>query len=162
VTDSTRKLGLVLLVLVATGCTTMGTGSGSTATGKIPVNFAWRSSNGVSGTMNATLADGTHYAGQFFQITSDTTVDTLGPLWDGWGPGLRGVGGWDSWGYWGAGPEFVTHYSGRVVANLATPGGKHMRCTFQLARPSDGMSGGGSGQCQLPDGKTIDATFPTT
>jgi hypothetical protein len=35
-----------------------------------------------------------------------------------------------------------------------------MRCKFQLAHPSDGMAGGGSGQCQMPGGETIDATFP--
>jgi putative hemolysin len=26
--------------------------------------------------------------------------------------------------------------------------------------PSNGMAGGGEGDCQLPDGKTIDASFP--
>jgi hypothetical protein len=47
-----------------------------------------------------------------------------------------------------------------VVANLGAPGGEHMRCKFQLAHPSEGMAGGGRGQCQMPDGKTIDANFP--
>ena len=151
----TVKLGIPLLVALAAGCTTMGTGTGSTATGKNPVNFSWKSSDGVSGSMNASLSNGKTYSGQFFQITSDTTVDNLGPLWTGWG------GRWGGdWGFWDAGPEFVTHYSGRVVANLATPDGKHMRCTFQLVHPDDGMAGGGSGQCQLPKGNTIDATFP--
>jgi len=151
----TVKLGIPLLVALAAGCTTMGTGTGSTATGQNPVNFSWKSSDGVSGSMNASLSNGKTYSGQFFQITSDTTVDNLGPLWTGWG------GRWGGdWGFWDAGPEFVTHYSGRVVANLATPDGKHMRCTFQLVHPDDGMAGGGSGQCQLPKGNTIDATFP--
>ena len=150
------KLGLPLLVVLATGCATMGTGSGSTSTGADRVNFAWKSSGGVSGSMNATVSNGTVYTGQFFQITSDTTADTLGPLWTGWGPGLRRGG----WGYWDAGPEFVTHYSGKVVANLAAPDGKHVRCMFRLIHPSDGMDGGGAGQCQMPDGKTIDADFP--
>jgi len=69
-------------------------------------------------------------------------------------------GGWENW---GAAPStsFVTHYSGRVVANLGAPSGEHMRCKFQLAHPSEGMAGGGRGQCQMPDGKTIDATFPS-
>jgi hypothetical protein len=31
---------------------------------------------------------------------------------------------------------------------------------FVRNRPSAGMAGGGSGECQLPDGKTIDANFP--
>jgi hypothetical protein len=155
-THPTLKLGLPLLVVLATGCTTMGTGFGSTASGKDPVNFSWKSSDSVSGTMSASVSDGNSYKGQFFQITNDTTVDNLGPLWGGWGPGWR-RGGWE---YWDAGPEFVTHYTGKVVANLSVSDGKHMRCTFHLVHPSDGMAGGGTGQCQMPDGKTIDASFP--
>jgi hypothetical protein len=156
VTHPTVKLGLPLLVALATGCTTMGTGFGSTATGTDPVNFSWKSSDGVSGTMNASVPNGISYTGQFFQITSNTTVDSLGPLWSGWGPGWR-RGGWE---YWGAEPEFVTHYSGKVVANLSASDGEHMRCMFQLVHPTDGMAGGGTGQCQMPDGKTIDTNFP--
>ena len=155
------KLGLPLLVALAAGCTTMGTGVGSTASGANPVNFSWKSSDdSVSGTMNAMLSDGKTYSGQFFQITKDTTVDSVGPLWYGWHSRWDGRG---IWGGWDAvpSPDFITHYSGRVVANLGAPSGEHMRCQFQLAHPSDGMSGGGSGQCQMPDGKTIDATFPT-
>jgi hypothetical protein len=157
---STVRLGLPLLVALATGCTTMGTGVGSTASGTNPVNFSWKSSDNVSGSMNASLSDGKTFTGQFFQITSDTTVDNLGPLWAGWG-GYGGRGRWrGDWGFWDAGPEFVTHYSGRVVANLATADGQHMRCNFQLVHPSDGMAGGGYGRCQLPKGNTVDATFP--
>jgi hypothetical protein len=154
---TTVKLGLPLLVALAAGCTTMGTGFGSTASGTHPVNFSWKSSNDVSGSMNATLSDGKTFTGEFFQITSDTTADNLGPLWTGWG----GYGVWGGdWSYWDAGPEFITHYSGKVVANLSAPDGLHMRCNFQLVHPSNGMAGGGRGQCQLPKGNTIDATFP--
>ena len=157
-THRTVKLGLPLLLALAAGCTTMGTGFGSTASGADPVTFSWKSSDSVSGTMSATLTDGREYSGQFFEITKDTRVDNLGPLWSGWSPGSRGFGGFD---YWDAGPSFVTHYSGRVVANLGTPSGAHMRCKFQLAHPPEGMAGGGRGQCQMPDGNIIDATFPT-
>jgi hypothetical protein len=152
----TVRLGLPLLVALAAGCTTMGTGFGSTATGANPVNFSWKSSDSVSGSMNATLSDGKTFTGQFFQITSDTTVDNLGPLWTGWGGGRWG----GEWGFWDAGPEFVTRYSGKVVANLSSPDGQHMRCKFQLVHPADGMAGGGAGQCQLSEGNTIDTTFP--
>jgi hypothetical protein len=147
---------VLLPLLLTAGCTTMGSGFGSTATGTNPVHFNWTSSDAVSGTLNATLADGSVYAGSYIQITSNTTVDTLEPLWVGWGPGW-GFGGWDDW---DTGPDFVTHYSGRVVANLADPEGKHVRCKFRLVHPSDGMAGGGEGDCQLPDGKTIIASFP--
>lgn len=153
------KLGLPLLAILTAGCATMGTGSGSTPAGADPVNFSWNSSgDSASGTIDATLSDGTTYSGQFFQITRETTVDGLGPLWVGWGRRFGRFGGWNDW---DAGPSFITHYTGRVVANLGTPGGEHMRCRFQLARPRDGMAGGGRGQCQMPDGNTIDATFPT-
>jgi hypothetical protein len=155
-THPTAKFGLPLLAVLAAGCTAMGTGFGSTASGASPVDFSWKSSGSVSGTMSATLADGTTYSGQFFQITKETTVESVGPLWAGWYPG------WGGWDYWDAVPSrsFITHYTGRVVANLAAPSGEHMRCKFQLAHPSHGMAGGGRGQCQLPNGKTIDATFP--
>jgi hypothetical protein len=150
------KIALPLLIALGAGCTTTGTGFGSAASGATPMTFNWKSSDSVSGTMTATQSDGKSYSGQFFQVTSDTTVDNLGPLWGGWGPGLR-RGGWYDW---DAGPEFVTNYSGRVVANLATTDGTHMRCRFQLIHPSSGMAGGGRGECQMPDGNKIDATFP--
>jgi len=150
-------LPLVVAAAGAAGCATMGTGAGATPSGADAVTFNWKGSTAAdSGTMTASLADGTTYTGQYFQITKDTTVDTLEPLWVGW----RGrFGGWDDW---GADPSFVTQYTGRVVANLGAPGGAHMRCKFQLAEPMQGMSGGGRGQCQMPDGKTIDTTFPQT
>jgi hypothetical protein len=155
----TIKLALPLLATLAAACTTTGTGFGSTAAGASPVSFSWTSSDTVSGTMNAVVSNGTVYSGQFFQITSDTTVDSVGPLWSGWHAGWRGMGGWE---YWNATPTpgFITHYTGRVVANLTAPSGQHMRCSFQLAHPSSGMAGGGRGRCQMPDAKTIDATFP--
>ena len=150
------KAAVSLLVMLAAGCTTMGTGFGSTRTGKHPVNFSWHSSDGsVSGDMTA-QSDGKTFTGQFFQITSNTTVDSLGPLWNGWGPRWRGAG----WDYWDAGPEFVTHYTGKVVANLVASDGMHTRCTFHLVHPAQAMAGGGEGTCQRPDGKTIEATFP--
>jgi hypothetical protein len=152
------KLGLPLLVmLAAAGCTTMGAGTGSTPSGADPVSFNWKSSDSISGTMNATAPDGKTYDGQFFQVTKQTTVDTLEPLWVGWGGGRWGGFGWNDW---DAGPSFITKYTGRVVANLGAPSGEHMRCKFQLAHPSSGMAGGGRGRCQMPDGQTIDATFP--
>ena len=110
-------LWILLALLLAAGCTSMGTGYGTTAAGTNPVRFDWKSSDYVSGTMYATLADGSVYAGSYFQITDTTTADTLGPLWDGWGSGW-GFGGWD---YWDTGTVFVTHYSGLVVADLADP-----------------------------------------
>ena len=155
------KYVVAIFATIAAGCTTMGTGTGSTPSGGSPTVFSWESADGVTGTMSATMSGGQTYSGQYFQITKDTTVDSIAPLWvGGWG-GWGGRGGW-GWGGWGAdpSPDFITHYSGRVVANLAQPSGAHMRCQFRLAIPDEGMNGGGLGQCQLPDGTTIDANFP--
>jgi hypothetical protein len=92
-----------------------------------------------------------------FQITQESRVTDFGPLWTGWGPGWRR--GWHGWGWWGPSQDVITHFSGQVLANLAGPGG-NMRCHFSLMRPTAGMSGGGAGECQLPDGPIINAQFP--
>jgi hypothetical protein len=149
---------LVLGTVLETGCTTTGIGFGSTPSSHNAVTFSWKSADDVSGSMTASLASGTIYTGQFFQITRNMTVATLDPLWAGGGPrwNMGGRGDWQ----WNRGPDFVTRYSGRVVANLATADGAHMRCRFQLVHPSDGMAGGGQGECQMPDGQRIDAQFP--
>ena len=156
------QAGAVMLAgMLAGACSTMGVGTGIPRDGGSPVDFTWNSDNSVSGSMSAKLENnGEIFVGKFFQVTSETRVDDLQPLWIGrWGRS------WD-WPYWGAawgpgwGPGFVTHYSGRVLANLSTPTGEHMRCNFQLVHPSKGMSGGGEGRCQLPGSETIDATFP--
>jgi len=153
------KVGIVLVAsLLGTACTTMGTGTGETRGGGPGVRFDWKAESAVKGHITATFANGTSYSGMLFQITTNTTVDDMGPLWVGWRGGWGGWGGWD---YWDNGPEFITHYSGRVVANLKDPDGARMRCNFRLVDPSRGMAGGGEGKCQLTDGHTIDATFPS-
>ena len=145
-----------IAALALGGCATSGHGYGETRRGE-HVEFTWASGGANEGTMTATLADGIVYSGPYFQITHDTTVERLGPLWYGWG------GAWRGWPYWGPEPrlDFVTHYSGRVVANLTGPNDKHMRCRFRLKRPSSQMAGGGMGKCQVANGETIDAQFPT-
>jgi hypothetical protein len=95
------------------------------------------------------------YQGKFYQITSNSEIDSLGPLWHPWHPE------WGGWAYWDPEPAqaLVTHYTGHVLANLAGPDGKRMRCEFQLIRADEGMKGGGQGRCQLASGKTIRAEF---
>jgi len=92
------------------------------------------------------------------QVTSTTQSQAFDPLWTGW------EYGWGGWGGFGPFPDtaFTTHYSGRVMANLQTVDGQHMRCHFHLNHPSEGMGGGGQGQCQLKGGRSVDAVFPTS
>lgn len=146
-----------LAACLAAACTTIGVGTGATRSGTDAFTFNWSSNDSISGSMTAaSAATGKAFSGSFFQITSNTKIDELRPLWTGWGR-RRGA-----WPYWGpdAYPAFVTHYSGRVVANLVSADGQRMRCDFRLVQPTSGLAGGGEGRCQVPDGKTIDAMFP--
>ena len=148
--------------LVLAGCQTSGgtgTGAGRVNGTRKPVAFTWESSDSVSGKITATFGTGRVFRGSYFQITSDTRVERLDPLWDGWGRPYRR----NSWRYWGAdtGPQFIKSYSGRVLANLHSEDGEHMRCRFNLISPSRGMAGGGEGRCELSESKReISAEFP--
>ena len=105
-----------LASVALTACQTAGTGSGNVRGTQKPVAFTWQSTDSVSGNITATFGSGRVFKGTYFQITQDTRVDHLDPLWDGWGrPYRRG-----DWRYWtrNPGPEFVKTYSGRVLANL--------------------------------------------
>ncbi|WP_159983193.1 hypothetical protein [Novosphingobium sp. 18050] len=151
--------GVILLATFVAGCTSTGTGIGearSAGTGP-SATFTWQAQGARTGTMTAQFSDGTAYTGPFFQVTSESRSDDFGPLWSGWGRSRRG--GWGGgWGYWGPSQSFITHYSGKVLANLQGTDG-HLRCRFTLIRPSSGMAGGGLGECQLPTKAKIDATF---
>lgn len=159
-------IGMSSCLAILSGCVTTGMGSGElTDRGQpaVPVHFNWKSSDGGnSGGMTANLA-GVTYTGQFFQITRQTARETLGPMWDGWEEG------WSDWPYWSqpwpstySVTQFITNYSGKVVANLHTRAGQYMRCRFHLADPVSGMSGGGQGECQLSGGRVINADFGHT
>ena len=161
----TRLLAaLPVLMLALVACTTTGFGAGQLAgpgAQEEPVTFSWSSTDGgMSGAMTAALPN-VSYQGRFFQITQQTRGEMLTPLWTHWNRG------WYDWPYW-SGPgspsypatQFITFYSGKVVATLESPGKQRMRCRFHLVEPVRGMSGGGEGQCQLSDGRLVRATFP--
>lgn len=152
------------LSLVLAACTSTGTGGGRlTGEGaqEAPVAFSWISTDGgMSGTMTASGPD-MAFSGRFFQITRQTRGEVLNPLWMHWNSG------WSDWPYWGpasAQPypatQFITYYSGKVVATLESAGDQRMRCRFHLVAPARGMSGGGEGECQLNGGRTVQAVFP--
>jgi len=152
---------VIAAMALMAACQTSGTGTGSgnvRGTAK-PVAFTWESTDSVSGNITATFGTGRVFKGTYFQITRDTRVDRLDPLWDGWGRPYRR----SSWRYWAAdpGPDFVKTYSGRVLANLQSNDGEHMRCRFTLISPQRGMAGGGEGRCQLSESnREINAEFP--
>lgn len=153
------------------GCamTSSGMGGGdlvSKGKSDVPVLLSWQSNDGgISGSMDAALPNAT-YQGQFVQITHETRESSLEPMWNGWGGPYWNDWSYNDWNY-GIGPwdgpydfdNFTRYYSGKVVANLRDPGGQSMRCRFQMNDPSQGMSGGGDGQCQLAAGKTIRAVI---
>ena len=145
------RVGFLLVVGLAVGCASTRTGSGSTVPGTNAAKFSWTSSGNVSGSMSATFPNGETFTGRYFQITSSLT-DELGPQ----GPI------WHQEGLYDVGPElqYVAHYTGRVVADLSRSGGAQMRCRLTLMSAADGMAGGARGECQLPDGLSVDAQFP--
>jgi hypothetical protein len=154
---------LLPVAMMLNACTTTGSGLGSFADAQEespPVSFSWTSTdNGISGMMTASLP-GESYQGKFFQITKQTRVEVLYPLWSYWRHG------WYDWSYWGppmmppyTATKFITRYSGKVVANLQADNKKYMRCRFHLLEPAQGMTGGGEGECQLSDGRTVKANF---
>lgn len=156
-----RTLLACALAAALAGCASSGTGQGrltGPANGAAAVPFNWQSTDGgISGTLSARLPE--HYfEGRFFQITEQTRLDTLAPLWLHW---RRGWPDWPRRGGLLLAPwpmtEFVTHYSGQVLATLLSPGQPPMRCRFQLVDPARGMAGGGEGECQLGDGRQLDA-----
>lgn len=162
---SVVAVAVASVALLLTACSTTETGIGGgdliqAGKSKAPVLISWTSdSGGISGTMVATLPDLT-YRGRFFEITQQSRAESLEPLWAGWNAG------WHDWPYWSYPPlasygatEFVTHYSGKVVANLSAPDGSRMRCRLHLVRPASGMAGGGQGECQIAGGVTIQARF---
>ena len=167
--DSLRRAAglLVVSALAASmlACTSMGVGSGSMSPGNTPVSFNWTSKDsGTTGTMSATLGDGTAFSGPFVQMTGVARTEVLEPMWRGWHRGWSDWGYWGYWGYWGPYPEtaFSTVYSGKVIANLQGPDAQRLRCRFHLNSPVAGMSGGGQGECQFSEGRTVDAVFPRT
>ena len=158
-----KNLLIALAALLVAACQTesAGTGSGNVRGTQKPVAFTWQSngSSSDSGDITATFGSGRVFKGDFYQITHDTHVDRLDPLWEGWERSSRH----DDWRYWSAdsAPEFKKTYTGRVLANLHSENGEYMRCRFTLISPQRGMAGGGEGRCQLSEsGKEINAEFP--
>jgi hypothetical protein len=110
----------------------MGTGVGYTASGGSPTTFSWKNADIVSGTMTATLPDGTKYSGRYFQITPNTSLPGIAALYNGWNPAWEetnsGEGPWK---------DLNANLADRAVANLTSVSGSHMKCMFQLVYPTE-------------------------
>jgi len=149
----TSIAGFLLAVGLAASCATIKSGSGSALSATNSLRFSWTSPDSVSGSMTAANANGEIFTGRFFQITSSLTGEL----------GSQGPN-WHQEGTYDVGPALqqVPHYTGRVAADLSRSDGAQMRCGFKLMSPVDGMAGGAHGECQLPDGSSVDAEFPPT
>ena len=92
------SIGIALGTLALAACETQsaGTGSGNVRGTQKPVAFTWQSDDSNSGDITATFANGRVFKGSYFEISHDTRVDRLDPLWDGWGHSHHS----GDWRYW--------------------------------------------------------------
>jgi hypothetical protein len=144
---------LVALTLsLATGCVSEGTAIGEAESAGRDIGrttLAWKSdfADPTSGTIAGRMPDGTAYSGRYFQIVKQAVTQSMSAGWDGY-PST--YSGWD-----GYGDATATLYTGQVIANLQSGDGKRLKCNFVLAKPTEGLGGGGSGTCTTSDGQTI-------
>src|SRR4029078_7338702 len=103
------SIGLATVALAACETQSAGTGSGNVRGTSKPVAFTWQSEDNTSGDMTATFGSGRVFHGRYFQITHDTRVDRLDPLWDGWSHTSR-HGDWRYWDDDASSREFVQNY----------------------------------------------------
>ncbi len=149
------------------GCVASGTIRGRLTTpgaAAIPVELEYRSARfDQNGTMTATLPNGEKFTGRYLQVTADTSANTVEPYFGDWGTDWAGWGPWsDDYGLFVVGedlPTFIRNYSGKVIATLLGNRGGRMRCRFRLADPTQGMSSGGVGECEVSGGGKIAAEF---
>jgi hypothetical protein len=154
------KLQTWIGLALCAGCAHAGTGQGQlekpTGQGEQaegPVVFNWSSDSDPSeGKLTATLSDGRVFDGTYLQLTSTTLEPTYGPYYSAWAGPRWGVGG--PW-YTGPQDQFVTEYSGKVIAHLTSPDDTRMRCKFVLRKPESGMLGGAQGDCQLSTKESV-------
>jgi hypothetical protein len=161
-----RTITLTALLCVGialSACTALGTGNGALSPGGAPVTFAWTSTHaGMSGTMRATLANGETFTGPFLEASREVgneDEDIFSESFErGWVEFGSDLPHWDGWGAYPN--DLEAQYSGSVVVNLQAADGQRMRCRFQLDMPTEGLTGGGHGTCQLNNGRSVNAVFP--
>ncbi len=156
-----------LLLSAALACTSSGRfhGEVTSAEGAAPaparqyVEFTWSENvGGDSGRMYARLANGQTFRGTYHQITRYTRASALEGFYGGWYGG-GWYGSWGGWPYYGSVDQFITYYTGHVVAILQDDAGRQMRCRFELIDAAAGLPGGGTGECQTSGGTRVTAWF---
>jgi hypothetical protein len=152
-----------LAALFSLACATTGTAVGELHQGDQKpqlVKLVWKA-DGQSperGSIWGDLPDGKHYSGRYYEVMENVPEQVYAGAWGGAEPY------WPDWPTTGASPKqkadwntFAAQYSGLAIANLtATAGGATIRCRFHVNAPSAGLVRGGSGECKLSDGATID------
>ena len=146
-------LTIVLAGALVVACTTTGSMTGqlsSPGAPTRPVTLTYDiDRSGESGYLSLTLPGGESFNGPFARIGSAAAVapglDIDVSVVD-WGEGA------DTW-------TFGATDSDKVVALLQGNQGHKVRCRFTLLYPAGGLSSGGSGECQVNTGETIDVRF---
>ena len=128
------------------------------------VPFSFEELGETHGGLFTTLGKGgEHYSGPYVLVRAATDGKLVtevydgmtSPEWTAWQDGPDGT--WQEVGVsFGAFSDF---YTGKAVASLDGNRGDRMRCQLQLERPSEGLAGGGTGQCQTTAGDRIELAF---
>ena len=141
-----RFLGLALALGSLSSCTSTGPISGQLVLpGQPPqrVTLTYVTERfDEGGRVAGNQQSGEGFSGRFVQVTSTSSMDSVGPMWSSWSSPI-----WNDWGpfseTWIGGPAdvttFRTNYSGKVVATLFGDRGTVMRCRFRLVNPPGGM-----------------------
>jgi hypothetical protein len=162
-----RALAISLSVSAA-ACSTTGTavgeleqpGNPQQASAHEAVTLVWKSdaADPDRGVISGVLPNGAHFSGRYFEVVRTASTDTYAPAWEGWSP---------YWSEWHAPwysepletfdwPAFVRIYTGKVIANLVSDDhSTRLRCRFTISDPRAGLARGGSGDCQLSNGESI-------
>jgi hypothetical protein len=149
-----RHTPAIVVTAILTGCVSTGVLNGRLSMAgqpAVPVIFHFQSDRfGEGGTISTALPDGEMFSGKYLQITSSTSESAVAPMLQPWEPY------WNSWGPFGSPwyqdgtySSFRTNYSGKVIATLFGDRGGTRRCRSRLSNPVFGLSGGGTGECQL-------------
>ncbi len=161
-----RIFSAVLGASLSLACATTGTAVGELHPANqtanqppVPVTFVWKADADLPqrGSIEGNLPDGKHYSGRYFEVAENVPEQVYEPAWSGsepywpdWpvtSPKRADKANWDT---------FAATYMGRVIATLSpSTDGPVIRCRFNLNAPSAGLARGGSGECRLSDGETI-------